>query len=740
MNKILYLDHEWRWLTILFFAFASIPFSSAQSDVLGLKLPEPITSFGACKSGKFLYVYGGHTGEAHVYSKKTHSSFFVRTDLKKATEWENLPFNRPLQGFGMVAYKGKIYVVGGSQATNPEDERSNLSSVSEVSFFDTETKKWGNLTPLPEPRSSHELVVHKEKLYVIGGWNMQGGEGVKWHNYGLVADLSENPVQWRRLPETSWTVRANSAAIVKNSLFVIGGLDDNGTSSAVRKLDLKSMKWSEEPPLPSVNRLKGFGSAASSLGGRLLVCGFSYQPRIFDDSNSSWYDTKTKVVGKRFFHRMVPLDGKKVIFIGGANFDGHMDSLEVLDFSSSFPNEKKSSKKRGNPRSNQWRGFRGEGNSHSPARFSPLKWSDDGNLHWRKKLTGYGQSTPVVFGERVFTTSTEGDDSEILVVQCHRLSNGVLMWEKKYPSPAKTKRSQYVSQAAPSPVVDDRAVYLFFESGLLLAMDHHGKELWKRSLIEEYGPMMGDHGLGSSLFQTEDGLGLLVDHAGPSYLLRIDKKTGKNMWKNERRERVSWSTPTLAESEGEETLYISSNGIVEAYDFRTGKRIWMHDGIEGNTVASPSLSDDLVIIGSSKPGQTAAFEKGLNYDDNASVLWIAEDGTSSFGSPLVTAEYLYLVNRAGVATCHDLKDGRKRWNLRLPASCWASPMICSGRVYFFTKDGVTVVIKDGGSDEVLARNKLSIEGRIYGVAAVDEGFVLRSGSELICVRQLDPTP
>ena len=134
-----------------------------------------------------------------------------------------------------------------------------------------------------------------------------------------------------------------------------------------------------------------------------------------------------------------------------------------------------------------------------------------------KKLTGYGQSTPVVFGERVFTTSTEGDDSEILVVQCHRLSNGVLMWEKKYPSPAKTKRSQYVSQAAPSPVVDDRAVYLFFESGLLLAMDHHGKELWKRSLIEEYGPMMGDHGLGS-LFQTEDGLGLLVDHAGPSYL------------------------------------------------------------------------------------------------------------------------------------------------------------------------------------------------------------------------------
>jgi len=432
---------------------------------------------------------------------------------------------------------------------------------------------------------------------------------------------------------------------------------------------------------------------------------------------------------------MIPRNSGQVLFIGGANHDGHLDSIEVLNFSDDLGPQLNKTSEGSEPNSKgaEWRGFRGNGNSQSLAESPPLNWSDDKNLRWRKKLTGYGQSTPVVFGDRVFTTSTEGDESENLLVHCHGLSAGELIWEKKYPSPVKIKRSQYVSQAAPSPVIDKRAVYLFFESGQLLALDHDGKELWKRSLTEEYGPMMGNHGIGSSLFQSEDALGLLVDHAGPSYLLRIDKMTGKNIWKNERTERVSWSTPTLLESQDEETVFISSNGIVEAYDFLSGDRTWMRSGLEGNTVASPSLSDDLVIVGSSKPGQSAAFDKNSQPDVNASVVWIAEDGSSSFGSPLVTSKYLYLVNRAGVASCHDLKDGSKKWNLRLPASCWASPMTCLGRVYFFTKDGITVVIKDDGSDEVLARNKLSIEGRVYGFASINRTFVIRTGTELICV-------
>ena len=167
---------------------------SSMTKPWDLVLPDPVTSFGACKEGNYLYVYGGHVGDAHVYSEKTHSLSFVRLNLKKKKNWEELPFRIPLQGFGMAAYDGKIFISGGSRATNKEDEESNLSSLAQVSVFDVRKKTWSKTTPLPEPRSSHEMVSHNGKLYVIGGWNMQNGVGQKWHRHGLSADLSKEPI------------------------------------------------------------------------------------------------------------------------------------------------------------------------------------------------------------------------------------------------------------------------------------------------------------------------------------------------------------------------------------------------------------------------------------------------------------------------------------------------------------------------------------------------------------------
>jgi outer membrane protein assembly factor BamB len=283
-------------------------------------------------------------------------------------------------------------------------------------------------------------------------------------------------------------------------------------------------------------------------------------------------------------------------------------------------------------------------------------------------------------------------------------------------------------------VVDNDCIYCFFESGLLITLDHEGELKWKRILTEEYGPFEGNHGVGSSLFQSESGLGLLIDHSGPSYLLRIEKETGKNSWKVDRTERVSWSTPTLVVKEDSELLFISSNGMVECVDFVNGETLWEEDGLEGNTVASPAFNENLVVVGSSKPGNTMALKQQINEANNSQIEWVAEDATCSFGSPHITEKFVYLVNRAGVATCHEIKNGKKLWDLRLPGSCWASPLHSPGRVYFFTKDGVTVVIKDDGSKKIICQNKVSIEGRLYGVAAVNRFFVVRTGSELICIK------
>ncbi len=708
---------------------------SKEERLKKLTLPEAITSFGACRDGNFLYVYGGHVGEAHVYSKETHSKSFVRVNLDQPDQWEHLPFNQPLQGFGMAAYKGKVFVAGGSQATNEEDSESNLSSLSEVSYFDVKLKKWIKSTPLPQPRSSHEMVVHKDKLYVLGGWQMENGKGVTWPNYGLVGKITNKGIKWKKLPKTKWTVRANSAAVVGDYVYVIGGLNNEGTSNAVHRLNLNSMKWEEVPEFPGTNRIKAFGSASTEISGKLLVSPFSYQPRIFEESNSTWIASEAKVKNKRFFHRVVPLNSHKALFIGGATWDGHLNSIEILNFNPEIKALPKSSDKQKKSKSSNWGGFRGEGNSQTEEIGLPMEWSDEKNLAWRVDLEGYGQSTPVISSTNIYSTSTLGEESERLIIRCHDLSSGTLQWKKTFDSPVKIKRSQYVTQAAPSPVTDEFGVYAFFESGLLIALDHNGKVLWKRSLTEEYGPMLGNHGIGGSLTQSMDSIGLLVDHAGPSYLLSINKKTGENRWKVERPERVSWSSPTLVSKDDQENLFISSNGVVECFNFKTGQKIWSKEGIEGNTVASPTVSNDKVIVGSSKPNQTMALKRNQADEKEASILWVAEDATCSFGSPLSTGNLLYLVNRAGVATCHDLEDGKKKWDLRLPGSCWASPLHAPGRVYFFTKEGSAIVLDDQGGKEILAQNDLTINGRIYGFAVLNRSMVLRTGAELICLRE-----
>ena len=291
------------------------------------RLPVPVTSFGACREGGHLYVYVGHKGQAHVYSVASHSKVFARLNLNQPDQWEALPFNKPLQGFGMTAWDAKIYLSGGSRATNPPGTKSNLSSVDEVAVYDLRTQAWRELPILPEPRSSHEMVAHGGHLYIIGGWHMKDGRGHKWHHHGLVADLSKKPIQWEKLPETRWAVRANAAAIADNHLHVIGGLDTQGVTNAVHKLNLETLRWSDGPAYPGTGHLKAFGAAACLAGTRLIACAYSHQPRIL--TQTGWAPTPRKLEERRFFHRMIPLSKDKVLFLGGANHDGHLDTLEV---------------------------------------------------------------------------------------------------------------------------------------------------------------------------------------------------------------------------------------------------------------------------------------------------------------------------------------------------------------------------------------------------------------------------
>lgn len=381
-----------------------------------------------------------------------------------------------------------------------------------------------------------------------------------------------------------------------------------------------------------------------------------------------------------------------------------------------------------------WSEFRGRGTSVTDAGDLPVTWSDEQGIRWKCELPGYGQSSPVVSGDRVFVTSIRGPNQDESLVACVDRRTGKLLWEQSFPTAQKVADSDYVSRAAPTPAADSARVYAFFEGGDLVALDHDGRTVWQRNLVAEYGEIKGNHGLGGSPALDGDTLVLLVEHDGPSYLLAVDVATGKNRWKVDRPSKVSWTSPAIGDVAGRKAVVVSSSGTVEAFDLADGRRRWIVEGLAGNTVASPTILPEGVLVGSSELGHTQLLrpdDQAGAADDGAVpvAVWKCPDAASSFSSPLAYAGRVYLVNKAGAAACLDLATGKKLWTERV-GSCWASPLGAENRIYFFGKDGATTVVAAEAEFRKLAENRLTIEGRLYGVAAVDGLFLVRTGKML----------
>jgi len=703
-------------------------------------LPEAVASFGACVDGDWLYVYGGHVGRAHAHSRENLAWGFRRVNLEHPGAWQELEYDLPLQGLALVSHRGAIYRVGGMSARNDPDEEEDLHSTASVHRFDPRRGSWEPLTPLPEPRSSHDAVVLGDRLYVAGGWELGAspdGSG-RWHADAWVADLSAGTLRWERLPQPPFTRRALALAALGDKVYVIGGLDQNGDPSPqVDIFDTKAGVWRQGPPLPASGRLKGFGASAFGVGDAVYASardGVVYRLPI---GAAEWETTDFTLRTPRFFHRLVPHRGD-LLFLGGASRSGHLNDIERIRLrQSAHPRPATTEREPVSETGRVWPGFRGDGSSRSPARDLPVSWNEE-EVAWSIDLPGYGQSSPVVQDDRVFVTCVRGEHKEELLVACFDLADGDVLWIRGFDATHEIESTEYVSRAAPTPVVDGERLFAFFESGDLFALDLRGNLHWHRAIAKEYGKFEGRHGVGSSLAQSDGALFLVIDHEAASYLLCLDKKTGENRWKAEREARVAWTSPLVLPSRGRVRVIISSSGTVEAYDGETGERIWQVTGLEGNTVPSPSHSGDTLIAGASEKGENVAIRTGGRGDvTNTHVVWRSGAAPASFASPLVYRDCVYTVNRAGVARCSDLRTGEVLWAHRLPSACWASPIATGEHVYFFGKEGDTTVIRAGDPEpEVVARSQLGFDAPVHGVAAVDGAFVLRAGSKLACVRTM----
>ncbi|WP_417738490.1 PQQ-binding-like beta-propeller repeat protein [Rosistilla oblonga] len=422
-----------------------------------------------------------------------------------------------------------------------------------------------------------------------------------------------------------------------------------------------------------------------------------------------------------------------------------------------------------------WPAFLGAGARPGATQSLPLEWTATENITWRATLPGHGQSSPVVWGERVFVTGVEGPNKETYHTVCIDLKSGEELWRRSIENSAPVANSYYVSRAAPTPVVDQDRVIAFFESGDCVAYSHTGDMLWKRSLVDELGDVEAEFGIGASPCQTATTMFVLIEHDGPSGLLAIDKATGKTEWKVDRESRRSWSSPAVIHVDGATQIVVSSAGSVDGYDPESGDVLWSFTDVGGNTGTSPiDYGNGRVLIGAS-PGRNGE-NAGSAADSNCLLQiarqgdgwtvkreWIAEGAVPSWASPIVHEGLAYWINRAGVVHCFDAQTGESVYSKRTKQSCWATPIGIGDRIYLFGQHGIVSVLAAGRKFEVLAENESwtdetlpaepllaeeeSPERRrgvamfskptLYGAAVVEDSIVLRVGNCLICVRPSD---
>ncbi len=325
-------EHEGKkYKEVRHYSTLSLPYSPTEISPASqswANLPRGVTSFGGAIAGDSLYIYGGHYGEAHRYSSEGQSGDFLRLNLHHPSQWETLPGGPKLTGLAMVEHGGKLYRVGGFTAKNGEKEDQSLWSQPDFARFDPKSGNWESLPPLPEGRSSHDAAVVGNTLYVVGGWQLQGAGESKWHDTAFAVDLSAPKLEWKTIASPQFHRRALALAAWQNKLYVLGGMqEDGGTTTRVAVYDPAANTWSEGPALLG-SGMDGFGCAAFACGDRLFATTMSGSIQRLSSDGSRW-EFIGQLAHPRFFHRILPSQGHELVIVGGASMaTGKIEELE----------------------------------------------------------------------------------------------------------------------------------------------------------------------------------------------------------------------------------------------------------------------------------------------------------------------------------------------------------------------------------------------------------------------------
>ncbi len=413
----------------------------------------------------------------------------------------------------------------------------------------------------------------------------------------------------------------------------------------------------------------------------------------------------------------------------------------------------------------QWRGPLNTG--VAPNGNPPVTWSESKNIHWKIAIPGLGHSTPIVWGDTLYLTTaipfgeikqsshkhhhhSDGAhdnmpamrEQKFVIIAVNR-TDGSIRWQKTVHSQQPHEDTHETgSWASNSPVTDGERVYAYFGSIGLYCLTMDGQLLWQK----DFGDMQTyhGHGEGSSPALHGDTIVINWDHQEQSFLIALDKITGKQRWKIDREEITSWSTPLIVEHDGTHQVIVSATNRTRAYDLKDGKVIWECGGLSRNVVASPVAADGFVYVANSYDWQAMmairlADAKG-DITNTDVIVWTLDRHTPYVPSPLLYDDHLYFLKHLrGLITCVRAKTGRVLFGpQRLTGihQVFASPVGAAGKVYIVSRNGVTVVIKHGDQFELLANNLLDDSFSASPVIIRNELY-LRGEKFLYCIAEKD---
>jgi outer membrane protein assembly factor BamB len=389
----------------------------------------------------------------------------------------------------------------------------------------------------------------------------------------------------------------------------------------------------------------------------------------------------------------------------------------------------------------QWRGSTNDGISGETN--LPIKWSDSENVLWKLALPGMSGATPVVWDDRIFLLS---EDGEAVVLMCIA-TDGRELWKRKLGTGKRRFMRDEANQASPSPSTDGKHVYAFAGTGDFACFDFDGKEIWRFNAQDRYGKFKIQWGMHITPLLHGDRLYHSLLHSGGWWVIALNKATGEEVWRVKRASDAkyecaqAYASPCLWHNGKDEYLVVHGCDYTTAHRLEDGSEIWRlgdlnpKDHYNGTLrfVATPVAAADLIVAPSAKNGPVVGVKpeaKGTIMAGNPYEQWRRPHNTPDVPSPLVHDNLVYLCRENGSLICLDAKTGNELYQERLHTARYrGSPVYADGKIYCTARDGTISVVKAGPKFELLAVNKLP--DQIAASPAISNGRIYIRGFETL---------